>query len=61
MTNETRPSDIPLPIGWTWEHVEAQRAKWGIAANMVPLVSVAGVCTAWGTINSVRMERQQTT
>lgn len=61
MTYEMRPSDIALPIGWTWEHVEAQRAKWDIAANMVPIATVSGACVAWGTINSVRLERKQTT
>lgn len=50
----SRPSDIPLPSGWTWELVEAQRAKWGIADDMVPIAS-AGGCVAWGTINSVRI------
>lgn len=48
-----RPSDITLPEGWTWEAVEAQRAKWDMDETMVPLVTT-GVCTAWGTINSVR-------
>lgn len=52
-TANYRPSDIRLPDGWTWELVEAQRAKWGIADNFVPLVA-AGGCVAWGTINSVR-------
>lgn len=49
-----RPSDIQLPSGWTWERVEAERAKWDIADNMVPIATVSGVCCAWGTINSVR-------
>ena len=49
-----RPDDIPLPEGWSWPLVEAQRAKWGIAANMVPVAS-AGGAVAWGTINSVRL------
>jgi hypothetical protein len=48
-----RPTDIPLPKGWTWDLVEERRAKWGIADNMVPVVTVPG-CTAWATINSVR-------
>lgn len=52
-----RPTDITLPQGWTWELVEASRAKWGIAANMVPIAVVPGACVAWGTINSVRLER----
>lgn len=54
-----RPNDIPLPTGWTWERVEAQRAKWGIADSMVPIAAVPGACVAWGTINSVRLERGQ--
>jgi hypothetical protein len=53
-----RPSDISLPPGWTWDRVEQQRAKWGIAPNMVPLVS-AGGAVAWGTINSVRALREE--
>lgn len=57
MTNETRPSDIALPDGWTWERVEAQRAKWDIADSMVPIAQVPGACVAWGTINSVRIDR----
>lgn len=52
-----RPDDIELPTGWTWGDVEAMRAKWDIADNMVPLVNVAGVASAWGTINSVRALR----
>ena len=48
-----RPDDIPLPEGWSWPLVEAQRAKWDIAANMVPVAS-AGGAVAWGTIDSVR-------
>lgn len=56
-TSPNRPSDIALPEGWTWDRVEAHRAKWGIADNMVPLAGVPGVCVAWGTINSVRTEQ----
>jgi hypothetical protein len=52
-----RPSDIILPEGWTWERVEEQRAKWGIADNMVPIAVVPGACVAWGTINGVRLLR----
>lgn len=52
-----RPTDIPLPSGWTWEDVEARRAKWGIADTMVPVACAPGV-TAWGTINSVRRDRE---
>lgn len=48
-----RPSDITLPKGWTWEAVEAHRAKLDIGENMVPLVTAGGV-VAWGTIDSVR-------
>lgn len=51
-----RPSDIPLPAGWTWERVETARAHWGLADNMVPIAVTHGV-VAWGTINSVRTER----
>ena len=54
-----RPTDITLPKGYTWELVEAERARWDIADNMVPVASASGVCTAWGTINSVRVLRQQ--
>lgn len=58
-TNETnRPADIPLPAGWTWEDVEAARARWDIGPNMVP-VALAGGVVAWGTINSVRIERAE--
>ena len=53
-----RPSDIPLPAGWTWERVESERAKWGIADNMVPVAAASGVI-AWGTINSVRLARRE--
>lgn len=49
-----RPDDIKLPAGWTWDDVEAQRAKWGIADNMVPVACGPGV-VGWGTINSVRI------
>jgi hypothetical protein len=52
-----RPADITLPEGWTWDRVEASRAKWGIADNMVPIANGPGVC-AWGTINSVRLLRE---
>ena len=54
-----RPDDIKLPQGYTWELVEAERARWDIADHMVPVASVSGLCTAWGTINSVRMLRKQ--
>ena len=49
-----RPADITLPDGWTWELVEAERARWGIDETMVPVAIVPGACVAWGTINSVR-------
>jgi hypothetical protein len=60
MTNRQseRPSDIPLPDGWTWEQVEQQRAQWDIASNMVP-IAVAPGCVAWGTINSIRVETRK--
>lgn len=54
--NSHRPLDITLPEGWTWEIVEARRAKWDIGADMVPIANAPG-CTAWGTINSVRIDR----
>lgn len=54
-----RPTDIELPSGWTWERVEAERAKWGTADNMVPVCTIPGACTAWCTINSVRMDKAQ--
>lgn len=53
-TAKYRPADIALPEGYTWEIVEAERARWDIADNMVPVASVPGAGTAWGTINSVR-------
>lgn len=57
MTNTPyRPNDIDLPPGWTWARVEQERAKWGIADNMVPVASVSGACTAWGTIGFERMK-----
>ena len=56
-TTNTRPSDIPLPDGWDWDRVEALRAKWDIAADMVPVATAHGV-VAWGTINSVRLGRR---
>ena len=52
-----RPSNIPLPAGWTWERVESERAKWDIAGNMVPVAAVFGFAI-WGTINSVRLARR---
>lgn len=57
MNNPNRPADITLPEGWTWDRVEAERAKWDIDDNMVPVVVVPGVCAGWGTINSVRLAR----
>lgn len=56
-THPYRPNDIPLPVGWGWEDVEAARAKWNIDATMVPIAVAPGV-VAWGTINSVRMGRK---
>lgn len=53
MSAPDRPRYITLPEGMTWEMVEAERAKWAIAAHMVP-VAVAPGCVAWATINSVR-------
>lgn len=57
ISDHQRPVDISLPQGWTWERVEAERARWGIAENMVPVASVPGACVAWGTIGSVRQVR----
>lgn len=51
-----RPADITLPDGWTWERVEAERAKWGHRDTLIPVACAPGV-TAWATINSVRIER----
>lgn len=55
-SNFSRPSDIPLPDGWDWDRVEAERIKWGHGDTMVPVACGPGV-VAWGTINSVRLER----
>ncbi|WP_375414659.1 hypothetical protein [uncultured Bradyrhizobium sp.] len=52
-----RPAEIKLPEGWDWPRVEAQRAKWGISDDMIPLAVVPGACVAWGTINSVLIEQ----
>jgi hypothetical protein len=54
--SEKRPADIKLPDGWDWDRVEAQRAKWSIADNMVPIATIPGACVAWGTVESARME-----
>lgn len=56
---ELRPDDIILPNGWTWARVDAERAKWEIADDMIPIAAVAGAAVAWGTINSYRIERTQ--
>jgi hypothetical protein len=48
-----RPAEIKLPDGWDWDRVEARRAKWGIADDMVPIATVPGAAVAWGTIDSV--------
>lgn len=48
-----RPADIKLPEGWTWDRVESQRAKWGLAENLIPVACAAGA-VAWGTIASER-------
>lgn len=49
---------IPLPDGWTWQRVVAERAKWDIGANMIPVAVASGACVAWATINSVRMQAE---
>jgi len=51
--NGARPSDIRLPDGWTWDKVEQQREKWGLADDLVPVATAPG-CVAWATINSAR-------
>lgn len=48
-----RPADVVLPVGITWEMVEEARAKYGIAADMVPVAAAPG-CTAWVAIGSIR-------
>jgi hypothetical protein len=48
-----RPTDIKLPEGWTWDRVEAARAKWGIEDSFIPVAVVPGAAVAWATINSV--------
>lgn len=58
LADANRPEDIPLPKGWTWERVEAQRAKWDIGPTFVPIATAPG-CVGWGTINSVRQLRSQ--
>lgn len=52
-----RPIDITLPEGWTWERVEAQRTKWGISDDFIPVAQVPGAAVAWATINSERASR----
>jgi hypothetical protein len=54
-----KQTDIRLPAGWTWERVAEQRAKWGIADNMVPIATVPGACVAWGTIASALKEQDE--
>jgi hypothetical protein len=49
--------DIQLPVGWDWARVEAEREKWGIGTDMVPVASADGA-VAWGTLNSIRLERE---
>lgn len=51
MTN--RPTDIELPAGWDWDHVEWARAKYSMREDMVPIAQGPNV-VAWGTIGSVR-------
>lgn len=52
--DEHLPPGIKLPAGWDWPRVEAMRAKYDIAENMIPLTSGDMGVVAWGTINSVR-------
>ena len=47
-----RPADIKLPEGWTWDRVESQRAKWGLAENLIPVACAAGA-VAWGTRTTI--------
>jgi hypothetical protein len=53
---QNRPAEIQLPLGWDWERVESQRAKWSIGDNMVPIATIPGACVAWCTIDSVRAD-----
>jgi hypothetical protein len=58
--DEHLPPDIKLPAGWDWARVETLRAKYDIAENMIPLTSGDMGVVAWGTIDSVRAERNAT-
>jgi hypothetical protein len=53
---QNRPAEVHLPAGWDWDRVEAQRAKWGVADDMIPAATVPGACVAWVTIDSVRSD-----
>lgn len=53
---DARPSDITLPEGWNWDRVEAERARWGLADNLIPVAAAPG-CVAWGTINFARLAK----
>ena len=37
-----------LPKGITWEMVHAHRAKYSMQEYLVPIVTVPGVCSAFG-------------
>ena len=39
-----------LPPGWTWERVQKEREKWGIAPDMIPVATAPG-CIAWGHVS----------
>jgi hypothetical protein len=39
-----------LPSGWTWERVQKEREKWGIALDMIPVATAPG-CIAWGHVS----------
>ncbi|MGO1079906.1 hypothetical protein [Inquilinus sp. CA228] len=52
-----RPADIVLPEGWTWERVEAERARWEVSPDMIPDAVVPGNVTGWCTIAWYRWHR----
>jgi hypothetical protein len=45
---------IRLPEGWTWDRVRAERTKWGLSDDIVPLAVVPGQCVAWVSIDSIK-------
>jgi hypothetical protein len=52
-----RPSDIILPDGWTWDRVEAERTRWSMGDNMVPVAVEIGVAVAWVTLTAARADQ----